>query len=127
MNILIVDDNRMILNSLSAYFTFRLKDHPVLTAEDGQKAIEMMKTNPISLVLTDIEMPNVDGYQVISYAKKNHPSVPLIVMTGSWSLDLEMLVHKTGVARCIQKPFRFEELGDLAIEALVNDRNMSTA
>lgn len=127
MNILIVDDNRMILNSLSAYFTFRLKDYPVLTAEDGQKAIEMMKTNPISLVLTDIEMPNVDGYQVISYAKKNHPSVPLIVMTGSWSLDLEMLVHKTGVAHCIQKPFRFEELGDLAIEALVNHRNTLTA
>jgi DNA-binding response OmpR family regulator len=126
MNILIVDDNRMILNSLSSYFKFRLKDYTVLTAEDGQKAIEVMQSNPIRLVLTDIEMPKIDGYQVISYAKKNYPSVPLIVMTGSWSLDLEMLVHKTGVARCIQKPFHLEELVDMAIEALDNGTGIPT-
>jgi two-component system response regulator FlrC len=121
MNILIVDDNRMILNSLSSYFSFRLKDYTVLTAEDGQKAIDVMKTHPVSLVLTDLEMPIVDGYKVVEYTKKNHPAVPLIIMTGSWSIDLETLVQKMGVARCIQKPFRFEELGDLAIEALVDD------
>jgi two-component system response regulator FlrC len=127
MNILIVDDNRMILNSLSSYFAFRLKDYTVLTAEDGRKAIDVMKTHPISLVLTDLEMPHVDGYQVVEYTKKHHPAVPLIIMTGSWSIDLEMLVQKMGVARCIQKPFRFEELGDLAIEALVDHTEIPRA
>lgn len=117
-NILIVDDNRVILGSLSSYLRFKLQDYHVLTAEDGRKAIEALETNPVSLILTDLEMPNVDGYQLIEYAKKNFPSVPVVVMTGSWSLDLRMLVVKTGVVRCIEKPFRFEELDQMVTEAL---------
>jgi len=39
-------------------------------------------------------------------------------MTGSWSLDLEMLVHKTGVIRFIEKPFRFEDLEQIVTEVL---------
>jgi DNA-binding NtrC family response regulator len=125
MNILIVDDNHMILKSLSSYFASKLKGYTVLTAEDGRKAIDVMKEHPMSLVLTDLEMPHVDGYQVVEYAKKHQPAVPLIIMTGSWSLDLEMLVQKMGIARCIQKPFRFDELGDLAIEALENSMKIT--
>jgi len=117
-NILIVDDNRMILHSLSSFLRLTLKDFNVLTAEDGEGAIELLETNLVSLILTDLEMPKVDGYQVIEYAKKSHPSVPVIIMTGSWSLDLELLVKKTGIVRCIEKPFRYEYLLDMAIEAL---------
>lgn len=116
--ILIVDDNQMILDSLSSFLQFKFKEYHVLTAEDGEKAIEALKSNPVSLMLTDLEMPNVDGYEVIEYAKRNRPSVPVIIMTGSWSLDLELLVHKTGVARFIQKPFCFEELKHIATELL---------
>jgi len=90
----------------------------VLTSDDGGKAIEIQVSNPVSLILTDLELPKVGGYQLIEYAKKNHPSVPVIVMTGSWSLDLESPVRKTGVVRCIEKPFRFKNRSDMAIEAL---------
>jgi CheY-like chemotaxis protein len=117
-NILIADDNQMILHSLSSFFRVTFKEDTVLMAEDGEKAIELLETNPVALILTDLEMPKVDGYKVIEYAKKNHPSIPLIIMTGSWSLDLEQLIKKTGVMRCIEKPFRFENLADLAVEAL---------
>jgi DNA-binding NtrC family response regulator len=117
-NVLIVDDNRMILSSLAAHIRFRLPDYHVLTAEDGQKAIDVLDINPVSLILTDLEMPNVDGFQVIKYAKKKCPHVPIIIMTGSWSLDLRMLVSKTGVVRCIEKPFRFDELDHMLLEAL---------
>ena len=117
-NILIVDDNRMILDSLSSFLSFKLKDCNVLTAEGGEKAIEVLRLNQVSLILTDLEMPNVDGYEVIEYAKKNCPSAPVIIMVGSWSLDLEMLVHKTGVIRFIEKPFRFEDLEQIVTETL---------
>jgi len=119
-SILIVDDNRMILNSLSSFLGITLKNFSILTAEDGEKAIEILhsKSDSVSLILTDLEMPNVDGYQVIEYAKKNHPSIPVIIMTGSWSLDLELLVQKTGIMRCIEKPFHFEDIACMAIEAL---------
>jgi DNA-binding NtrC family response regulator len=116
--ILVVDDNRMVLNSLASYVKCKFRDYDVLTAEDGKQAIETLESNPVCLVLTDLEMPNVDGYRIIEYAKKNHPSLPVIIMTGSWSLDLRMLVCKTGIARCIEKPFRFDDLSLMISEAL---------
>lgn len=125
--ILVVDDNRMILHSLTSYLTFVFKGYTVLSAEDGRQAIALMESTPVSLILTDLEMPNVDGYQVIEYAKKNHPSVPVVIMTGSWSLDLRLLVCKTGIARCIEKPFRFEELAHLLAETLEANQKASAA
>jgi DNA-binding NtrC family response regulator len=122
-NILIADDNLMILHSLSSFLRLTFKDYNVLMAEDGEKAIELLATNPVDLILTDLEMPKVDGYKVIEYAKKNYPSTPLIIMTGSWSLDLEQLIKKTGVMRCIEKPFRLENIADLTMEALRENAN----
>lgn len=118
-NILVIDDNHMIRNSVSSFLGYMLKGYTILTAEDGQKGIELMRSNPVSLILTDIEMPKIDGYQVIDYAKKNHPTVPVIVMTGSWSSDLSKLVIKTGLVRCVEKPFRFEELAQIVTESLM--------
>ena len=125
-SILIVDDNRMILNSLSSFLRLALKEYSVLLAEDGAKAIEILESTPVSLIVTDLEMPKVDGYQVIEYAKKNCPSIPLIIMTGSWSLDLELLVSKTGVVRCIEKPFRYEKIAEMAADALGENLSASS-
>ena len=126
-SILVVDDNRMILHSLASYLSFKFKDYTVLTAEDGKQAIELLGAHPVCLILTDLEMPNVDGYQVIEYAKKKYPSVPVVIMTGSWSLDLRMLVCKTGIARCIEKPFRFDELAQMLTEALGSGKAASAS
>jgi DNA-binding NtrC family response regulator len=124
--ILVIDDNHMIRNSVSSYLNCALKGYTVLSAEDGQRGIELMRLQPVSLILTDLEMPNKDGYQVIDYAKKHHPDVPVIIMTGSWSSDLKALVSKTGVARCLEKPFRFEELNEMILEALRYDEAVPT-
>jgi DNA-binding NtrC family response regulator len=117
-HILIVDDNEQIRDSLSSYLSHTLKNYTVLTAEDGVQAIKTMDSFPISIVLTDLEMPNIDGYGVIMHAKKHHPSVPVCIMTGSWTTDLLMLVRKLGLVPCIEKPFRFEEVEQMIIGLL---------
>ncbi len=124
INILIIDDNRMLRNSISDYLGFMVKDCTILTADDGQNGIELLKSNPVNLVLTDLEMPGMDGYQVIDYAKKNHPDVPVVIMTGSWSFDLSELVFKTGIVCCLEKPFRFEDLNEIVQGILKQDRTM---
>lgn len=108
--ILIVDDNQVILNALCNYLRYKFKDYTILAASGGEDAIQTLGAGPIDLVLTDLDMPIVDGYQVISYAERNCPATRVILMTGSWSLDLEVLIARTGVVHCIEKPFRFEEL-----------------
>lgn len=117
-NILIVDDNQMIRTSLASYLTHQFQSDTVLTAEDGAQAIKIMDSVPLSLVLTDLEMPKVDGYGVIMHAKKHYPNMPVCIMTGSWTTDLRMLVHKLDLVPCIEKPFRFEEVEQIVKELL---------
>jgi DNA-binding NtrC family response regulator len=125
-NILIVDDNKMIRDSLSSYLSHQLKNYTVLTAEDGAQAIKTMDSVPISLVLTDLEMPKVDGYGVIMHAKKHHPFASICIMTGSWTTDLRMLVRKLDLVPCIEKPFRFEEVEQIVKELLEKQEPMGT-
>jgi len=123
-NILIIDDNRMLRNSISEYLGFMVKGCTILTASDGQSGIDLLNSNPVNLVLTDLEMPGMDGYQVIDYAKKNHPDVPVVIMTGSWSFDLSELVSKTGIVCCLEKPFRFEDLNEIVQGVFKQDKTM---
>jgi CheY-like chemotaxis protein len=117
-NILVVDDNKIFRESLASYIRSRLDDYQVLTAEDGAAAIRLLEANPVRLVLTDLVMPNVDGYKVIAYARQKHPSIPVIIMTATWSLELDTLIRKIGVTDYMDKPFRLEDIDRLVIGPL---------
>lgn len=126
-NILIADDDKIFRETLASYLCSRLKSYTVLAVEDGEKAIEALKSNPVSLILTDLAMPKVDGYNVIAYVKKNHPTIPLIIMTAAWSLELQMLVQKMGIADYIEKPFHLEDIDRIVIEPLIKNEPMTDA
>ncbi len=61
--ILVVDDNRM--NRLKLSISLEQQGHTVALAEDGQQALDMLKAQPFDVVLLDIMMPGLDGYQVL--------------------------------------------------------------
>jgi two-component system response regulator SaeR len=118
-NILVVDDNKALLETLASYLRSKLTTYQVLTAEDGEQAIEQLKTKPISLILTDLAMPKVDGYKVITYAQELNPPVPVIIMTSAWSLELEALIEKMKINRYIEKPFQLEDFDRIILEPLL--------
>ncbi len=117
--VLIVDDNKVLRETLASYLESKIGGLTVLTAEDGGKAIHLLESNCVDLILTDLVMPNIDGYNVVDYAKKHCPSVPLIIMTASWSLELETLLQKRGAIRYIEKPFRPEDIDRMIIAPLL--------
>lgn len=116
--ILVIDDNYMIRNSVSLYLGTQLQDCTIITAEDGEQGIEFLNGHSVSLVLTDLEMPRMDGYQVIDYVKKNYPEISIIVMTGLWSDELCTLVNRAGVVHCVAKPCSLKELAWIVSETL---------
>lgn len=122
-SILIVEDNTTLRETLALYLCSKLKDYEILTAEDGAQAIEIMATHSLSMVLTDLAMPHIDGYKVLSYAKKNHPTVPVIVMTAAWSLELATLVRKMRTLQYLEKPFQLKDIDELIIEPLLKKEN----
>lgn len=124
--ILLVDDNRHFLHSFALIIRSYFENYELLTAENGQQAIALLESNSVSVILTDIEMPYVDGFGVMEYAKQNCPDVPIIIMTGSWSLDLEFLVEKTGVVACLEKPFLPSKAIQVLEEALEDQKEQVT-
>lgn len=117
--ILVVDDNKTLCDTLASYLCSRVPDLTVLTAGDGEKAIHLLESNCVNMILTDLIMPNLDGYTVIDYAEKKCPAVPVIIMTASWSLELQALLQKKGEVQYIEKPFRLEDIDRMIIEPLL--------
>lgn len=102
--ILIVDDTEID----RALLTDLLKDeYYVLEAANGEKALEVLKRDRVTLVLTDIIMPVMDGYELLAAIKKTPrlATIPVIVMTARNDNDIEAKVMESGAADFITKPF----------------------
>jgi CheY-like chemotaxis protein len=117
-NILILDDNKYILEALSANMCYYLGDCNIITAIDGAKGAETLSSVPIDLILTDLDMPVMKGYEFIEQAKKNYPGVPVCVMTGDCSAAVREKLEALGVTRYIEKPFNYDKLAGMISQEL---------
>ena len=105
--ILIVDDESDI-RELIAEGLNRL-GHEVLEAENGTKALEIVKSQPIKLLVTDIRMPGGDGISLIkNLCESALKTFPIIVMTGFSDMSPDDIVA-LGANQVLLKPFRFKE------------------
>ncbi len=109
-NILLIDDNKYLLDVFVIRLTMYLNNYRILTARNAQQGIEIMRSASIEFVLTDLDMPEIDGYRFIEYAKKRYPSVPVYAMSNNRSPELAERLHSLGIADCIEKPFLIEEV-----------------
>ena len=110
--VLVVDDEPDVRKVVR--MTLEKSGYDVLEAEDGQKAIEEVKKDEnsmlLSLIITDIRMPNMNGIDVINYYRKEWPSVPLIVLTGFPDMDMATTMLKHGIVDYLVKPVEAEKL-----------------
>jgi CheY-like chemotaxis protein len=116
--ILIIDDNQDILNAIQQGLRMYLKDCSIVTAPNGKIAGEIMRNGQVDLVLTDLDMPVMDGYQFIEQSRREHGTVPVCVMTGQCIGDEEERLKALGVSRVIGKPLEFERLANAIAEEL---------
>lgn len=100
--ILIADDNKQILSVLERYA--RNEGYDVILAEDGKQALELYEQNPVNLVLLDVMMPNIDGFEVCRRIRKTS-AVPIILITARGE-DFERIMGlDIGADDYIVKPF----------------------
>ena len=112
-NLLLIDDNKPVLESLSAYLSFFLRDCTVRTAENGMTALDIMRSEPIDVILTDLEMPVMDGFELVAYAKTHYPTIPVLVMTGRHCQETEHRAKSIGASEYIVKPFDADAVRNL--------------
>lgn len=117
-NILIVDDNQPFLNLIKKIFDKFSNKYNIITTTSGIKAIELLNNHFFSIVLTDLQMPNMDGFTLLDKIKKNYPDIPVIVITAFDKPKTNLVVKKTGACAYFTKPLVIDDL-IICIENLI--------
>ena len=119
MNVIIVDDEITTRSGLKELDMWkRLGVNQVLTASNGQMAVELMQTVAPSILITDIKMPKMDGIELSKYVQKYYPDCGIIFLSGF--SDKEYLVHAIQVkaVEYLEKPVDFIKLEAVCTEIL---------
>ena len=110
-NILIVDDERLIASVIAQSLSIYLEDSfNILTAENGEEAVEILKSRPVGFIVTDLNMPVMDGYELLGYLKENFPDTPVFLMTSDLTSEVEKRLGLLGVRQFFEKPFSLRKL-----------------
>lgn len=100
---LIVEDEPLIRKMLSDYF--ETKDWDVVSAADGQKAVEALEENLFSMVLLDVMMPGMDGFEVCRKIRQRQRKVPIIFLTALDTEQMQLTGYDCGADDYVTKPF----------------------
>ena len=115
--VLIVDDEQNILKSLSRLFED--EEYNVLTALSGSEGLEEIKSNNISLIISDSRMPQMSGIDFLEKASKISPDTVRVMMTGFTDIDGVIdAINKGQVYRYIEKPWKDEEIKILVTDGI---------
>jgi signal transduction histidine kinase len=106
--ILVIDDEQRLAESLAALL--REEGYDVDAAVGGREGLRKIQENPPALVITDLRMPEIDGFQIMDYVSKNLPGTALIVITGHASTQSAIEAIHQRVADYLTKPFEFDYL-----------------
>ncbi|UCD90391.1 MAG: response regulator [Desulfobacterales bacterium] len=116
--VLFVDDNQILCRFIRKKFD-RCKDtFIVITATDGLDALEKIKEKNISLVITNLHMPRMDGFALLTQLAEHYPDIPVIVQTGQGTTEAKRIVLDMGAISYIEQPFKVEDLGNLVLSTL---------
>jgi len=106
--VLVADDELSIRKVLSA--TLKRDGYEVFAASDGAEALELLRTHPIDLVLTDLRMPKVDGMSLLRHVLAEHAGIPVVILTAHGTVDNAVEAMKLGAFDFLSKPFDQDEL-----------------
>lgn len=121
VTILVVEDNehtRLLTEArLKRYYN-------VITAENGSEALDMFYERQIDLIVADIMMPEMDGYEMLKHLRDNKEEVPVLFLTAKSTFDDKKTGYDLGIDDYVTKPIDYEELL-LRIKALLRRANIA--
>ena len=107
-HILVVDDEDALRTVLSS--ELQSEGYSVVSASDGDEAISVLQQKSFDLVLLDIKMPRVDGFEVLRFLKERYPKTKVIMLTGFADLKNAIESKKLGAEDFVSKPYDLVDL-----------------
>lgn len=102
LRVLLVDDDADIVWGLGRYLT--RKGCVVTTCGDGAEALELLESRVFDAVVTDLQMPEVNGLALVEWAREHRPALRIVVITGFGSPSIAEIVKRKGAAVYLEKP-----------------------
>lgn len=115
-NILIVDDDVHILELLHRHL--QSWNYHTYKAVSVKEAVTILRDTPIDLLITDLKMPEVDGFELVKFVSEHYPKLPKLIVTGYPSVQDSLEAIKSGVVAYLTKPFTKNELKTAMDDAL---------
>lgn len=108
--ILVVDDSLTVRKFVSV--SLSMQGFNVLTACDGMDALEKLPAQKVDLVVTDLNMPNMDGFELIKSLRENpaYSDIPVVILTSLSDIGTKERSEELGVHSYLQKPFSLEKI-----------------
>ncbi|OQY28281.1 MAG: hypothetical protein B6244_07700 [Candidatus Cloacimonetes bacterium 4572_55] len=127
-DVLAIDDEQVILDSARKILS--LNDLSVDIALDAESALKKIETETYKIILTDLMLPHISGFELIEIVKKQYPKLPIIMMTGYATLDNAVRSLKIGAFDFVPKPFDIDELLSVSARSLryrlsIDDDNLA--
>ena len=104
VKILIVEDNPEVIESLEILFELRWAEAKIIPATKGEKGIELAKTDSVDMVILDLGLPDMDGFDVLRQIR-NFSDVPVIIVTAKHEEIYRAKGMELGADDFITKPF----------------------
>ena len=120
--VLVVDDSAVDRRFVGGVLQ-RDGNYQVEFAEDGAQALTLIRKSPPEIIVTDLQMPNRNGLELVTAVRMHHPGIPVILMTGHGSESLAVEALQRGASGYVPKP----QLGDRLLDAVDEALGMSRA
>lgn len=106
--ILIIDDDPILRKTLADIL--QIKGYEALTAETGEKGLDVLLENRVNLVLLDLGLPDIPGLEVLARIKADYPLTGVIVLTGQATIDSAVEATNRGAFSYLVKPYEIDQL-----------------
>jgi DNA-binding NtrC family response regulator len=122
--ILIVDDDTLIRDTLHEFLS---EKHECHTADRAEQALACLEVQSYDAVITDVSMPGLTGREILMYVQNQHPTTPVIVISGKPDgADGKSLVEM-GAFAYFTKPFQLDDIEDTVTRAIAHHQDLSPA
>jgi len=118
-HILIVDDDKMVLFVLRRTLAGLATGVKISTAKDGHEALQIIDSEPIDLVITDIKMPGIDGITLTERLREKRDDIVVVWMTAFGCREYAAESDRLSVCSCLEKPLQINEIREAVEEAMV--------